>query len=52
VRWDRGGAQEIGANDIVRVMDVWTITLMLGVSALWLWLAGAFVVLVKARARA
>jgi hypothetical protein len=52
MRWDPGGAQEIGANDVVRDMDVWTITLMLGVSALWLCLAGAFLVLVKAKARA
>ena len=38
-RGSRSERRTIGANDIVRVMDVWTITLMLGVAALWLWLA-------------
>jgi hypothetical protein len=32
-------------------MDSWTIILMLGVTAIWLSLAGAVVVLVKAKAR-
>ena len=33
-------------------MDAWTILLMLGVTAIWLSLAGAVVHLVKAKARA
>jgi hypothetical protein len=38
-------------NDVIPVMDVWTLILMLGVTALWVALAGAVAHLVRAKAR-
>jgi hypothetical protein len=37
-------------NDVIPVMDVWTLILMLGVTAIWAALAGAVAHLVRDRA--
>ena len=39
-------------NDVVRYMDVWTIILMLGASAIWVTLGGAVVYLTQRPHRA
>jgi hypothetical protein len=42
----------VRANDVFRIVDVWTLILMLGVTAIWAALMGAVLHLVRVRARA
>jgi hypothetical protein len=52
VRWGSGRSARNRRESVVGVMDVWSVILVFGVSGIWLCLAGAFVVLVRAKARA